>query len=109
MSTGSSQPQPQAHRVQAARSNTHRVIVDSDSEDDATNLESGDSAKPWLAEFNLYLDTVESIPNNIGIVEWWRVCFIFYFIRQFGLTSFFIIISSMPTIIRSGLLLHVTI
>jgi hypothetical protein len=32
-----------------------------------------DPSKPWLWEWNIYLEMHESIPDDMGIVHWWGV------------------------------------
>ncbi|KAG6838737.1 hypothetical protein C0991_009085, partial [Blastosporella zonata] len=40
---------------------------DSDLEDDTP----ADLAKPWLSEFQQYLDTNDIVPDGMSIVKWW--------------------------------------
>lgn len=47
---------------------------DSDSEGRVNDHPSSDPSKPWLEEWNLYLQTHEVVPEGLGIVEWWGVC-----------------------------------
>jgi hypothetical protein len=35
---------------------------------------SSDPSKPWLWEWNLYLQMHEMVPKDMGIVRWWGVC-----------------------------------
>ena len=41
----------------------------------------GDSEKPWLAEFNRYLNTHDVLPEGMTVVKWWGVCNIFFFLN----------------------------
>jgi hypothetical protein len=41
------------------------------------SLASIDPKKPWLKEFNYYLNTVDEIPNGLTVVKWWGVCVLF--------------------------------
>lgn len=50
-----------------------RRTIDTDSEGDDEVDPLLDPSKPWLAEFDRYLTTVESIPNDMTIAEWWGV------------------------------------
>ena len=58
----------QARRRRRDRNNN------SDSEDLVDDHASSDPSKPWLKEWNLYLQTHEVVPEGMGIVEWWGVC-----------------------------------
>jgi hypothetical protein len=45
--------------------------LDTDSEaEEETNL---DPSKPWMAEFDRYMNTHESIPDDMSTVAWWGV------------------------------------
>ena len=65
--------------VSRSRENAHkqlgrsRRVIDTDSEDEDEDLQSTDPSKPWLVEFDRYFSVVESIPDNMTIVEWWGV------------------------------------
>jgi hypothetical protein len=39
----------------------------------APPLASVDPNKPWLKEFNHYLNTVDEIPDGLTVVKWWGV------------------------------------
>ena len=47
--------------------------TDSEAEEE-TNL---DPSKPWMAEFDRYMNTHKSIPDDMSTVAWWGVCDIF--------------------------------
>jgi hypothetical protein len=51
--------------------------TDSDEPDDEESTLS-DPSKPWLIEWNLYLQTHEVIPEGMGIVKWWGVGLIIF-------------------------------
>jgi len=38
-----------------------------------------DSARPWFAEFQRYLDAKEDFPVGVSMVQWWGVCYLFFF------------------------------
>jgi hypothetical protein len=40
----------------------------------ATHL---DPTRPWLDEFNEYLQARETVPEGVSTVEWWGVSFFF--------------------------------
>jgi hypothetical protein len=42
----------------------------SDSDDDFNDT---DPTKPWLSEFNRYLNTHDVIPEGTTVVKWWGV------------------------------------
>lgn len=33
-----------------------------------------DPKEPWMREFNLYLNTIETLPNEMSVIQWWGVC-----------------------------------
>jgi len=39
----------------------------------ATPLLDSDTHKPWLCEFQQYLDGVDEVPNGMTITKWWGV------------------------------------
>ena len=45
-----------------------------DSEWDMSDESEGDLEKPWLAEFNRYLNTHDILPEGMTVVKWWGVC-----------------------------------
>ena len=51
-------------------------IDDTDSESE-TEMTAADPTKPWLNEWNTYIQTHEIIPEGMGIVRWWGVCIFF--------------------------------
>ena len=34
--------------------------------------------KPWLREFNQYIDGADEVPNGMSITKWWGVCLFIY-------------------------------
>jgi hypothetical protein len=46
------------------------------------SLASIDPKKPWLKEFNYYLNTVDEIPNGLTVVKWWGVRVLFTFLQM---------------------------
>lgn len=57
---------------------------DTDSDSDLTEArQSDDPMKPWLYEWNTYLQTHEIVPEGTGLVRWWGVsdiCIVLCFI-----------------------------
>jgi len=45
--------------------------TDSDNESDAEDVI--DPKQPWKGEYQRYIDTVEAVPADMNIVEWWGV------------------------------------
>jgi hypothetical protein len=58
---------------------SRELDTDSEAEEDG-NL---DPSKPWLAEYDRYMNTHESIPSDMTTVQWWGVCKIFKSFRKF--------------------------
>ena len=57
------------------RKSTRRNIDDTDSEDDTEACEAAiDPTNAGMDEWKSYLNTVEDIPDGMGIVRWWGVC-----------------------------------
>ena len=69
-----------------ATSNVKTLLCELDSSDDdnTSDSESGPSAvpsdptKPWLKEFNHYLNTVDKLSDSQTIVQWWGVSIFTY-------------------------------
>jgi len=51
---------------------------DSDNSDDG--IMSSDPSKPWLTEWNLYVQTHEIMPKGMTMVKWWGVCSVYILI-----------------------------
>lgn len=74
---------PDLSKKSAVRaSSSRRQLSDDESEGEATTpapsasarLSAADSInKPWMREFNLYLDTKEHMPDDLSVIEWWGV------------------------------------
>lgn len=48
--------------------------LSSDDEDDAlADSTPSNPSKPWLKEFELYLNAVDELPDGLSIVQWWAV------------------------------------
>ena len=45
-----------------------RNAVDTDSEDDG---DLSTATESWMVKFDHYIKTVEAIPNDVDIVDWW--------------------------------------
>ena len=39
----------------------------------APSISAVDPKKPWLKEFNHYLNTMDEIPDGLDVVQWWGV------------------------------------
>jgi hypothetical protein len=63
---------PTAHKP--TRHNTD----DTDSEDDANVEATIDPINAGMDEWKTYLNTVKDIPDGMGIVCWWGVCYSFF-------------------------------
>ena len=70
--TASGKPSNKMTRI--GRLVAHELDTDSEAEED-TNL---DPSKPWMAKFDRYINTHESIPDDLSTVAWWGVCNLFY-------------------------------
>jgi len=46
--------------------------LETDSE--AEDTESNATSEPCLVEFERYLNTIEAVPEDVNVVEWWGVC-----------------------------------
>src|ERR1700761_3419404 len=73
-----SKAQPQATCVRKAvhspaKLGRHRNVDDTDSSDDEDCQQAISKGDAYLEEWNLYLNTHEVVPDNIGIVRWWGV------------------------------------
>ena len=53
-----------------------------DSDWDMSDEDEGDSEKPWLAEFNRYLNTHDILPEGMTVVKWWGVCNVPFFLAS---------------------------
>ena len=82
-------------KVAAPRSkHGHQNVDDTDSSsDDEDYLEA--STVNYLEEFNLYLNTNEIVPDDVGIVSWWGVhqMFLFHHRRSY---IFLVVWGSLP-------------
>lgn len=41
--------------------------------DPSTPVTPSDTSKPWLREFNRYIEGVDEVPNGMTITKWWGV------------------------------------
>lgn len=49
----------------------------SSDEDSGSEMEAEvviDPKEPWMREFNLYLNTIETVPKEMSVIQWWGVC-----------------------------------
>ena len=67
-------PQP----TRKGRSKTDRLLRELSSEDEddthVTHPSSSDSSKPWMREFNQYIQVRDEVPEGMTLVQWWGVC-----------------------------------
>lgn len=49
--------------------------LDSSSDDEEPAMPQIDPNKPWLKEFNTYLDAVDEVPEDMSLIGWWGVSF----------------------------------
>ena len=54
-------------------------IDDTDSSSDEDCADTTSTVDPYLQEWNLYLNTNEAVPDDVGIVQWWGVRTMFLF------------------------------
>ena len=75
-------------------------MEDSDLDWDMSNEGEGDSEKPWLSEFNCYLNTHDVLLEGMTIVKWWGVC---NFLILLCLCSFFLYIVELCSLPSLGI------
>ena len=63
-----------ARKVPTTRKSIRRNTDDTDSEDDANVEAAIDPINMGMDEWTTYLNTVEDIPDGMGIIRWWGVC-----------------------------------
>jgi hypothetical protein len=72
-------PTPATKGWKAAKKSRRRNNDDTDSEtEEAVTV--ADPTKPWLIEWNMYIQTHEAIPEGMGMVRWWGVSIQVFFI-----------------------------
>lgn len=52
------------------------LLNDLDSDDEATTTQASfttDLSKPWMQEFNQYLNGVDDVPAGMSLIQWWGV------------------------------------
>ena len=93
--------QSQSKRTLASIKKQRRQNVDdTESEAEGDNGEPIDAERPWLSEWNCYEKTHEAVPEGMGIVRWWGVCwFKFLNCRITDVSTF---ISAMHIVTRHG-------
>jgi len=60
-------------RTTPTKKGRRRNVDDTASEDSDTGGDLVDPTRPWIAEWNLYVNTNETIAKDMGIVQWWGV------------------------------------
>jgi hypothetical protein len=63
--------------ISCGRKKSQRRNIDDTDSDSEMEVAAGDPMKPWLHEWNTYIQTHEIIPEGMGIVRWWGVCTFF--------------------------------
>jgi hypothetical protein len=56
-----------------------KSVRESDSDMSDDDLDDTDTTKPWLSEFQRYLNTHDVIPEGTTVVKWWGVRMIHIF------------------------------
>ena len=69
-----------------------------DSDWDMSDEAEGDSEKPWLAEYNRYLNTHDVLPEGMTVVKWWGVCNVHYYWLAACAHSFLVELQSLPSL-----------
>ena len=59
----------------------------SDDESAPTPSAPSDPTRPWYKDFRRYLDTEDDLPEDMTIVQWWGVRFLFHFVFGHVLTT----------------------
>jgi hypothetical protein len=62
-----------------------RALSDDDDDDNipTTSSTPADPSRPWMTEYNDYLDTREFVPGEMGTIQWWGVRSILKLFRTF--------------------------
>ena len=55
------------------RKSSRRYLDDTDTEDDSDNCQAAVSPSDGMGEWKTYLNTIEDVPDEMGIVRWWGV------------------------------------
>jgi len=71
-----------AKKGRPATSNMNKLLreLDSSGDDSSSDDDAGpsatpaDPAKPWLKEFNQYLNMIDELADGQTLVQWWGVC-----------------------------------
>lgn len=68
-----------SHALRQVRKKTEVLLRRPVSSDDESEVEenvstSVDSSKPWLGEFNRYLNGHDEVPKGMKLPQWWGVC-----------------------------------
>jgi hypothetical protein len=72
------QTSARVHKTPSTSKTGRYNIDDTDSESDNDDCQqAADLTNGWIDEWKLYLNTYEVVPDNMGIVPWWGVCFCF--------------------------------
>lgn len=72
MSTNSVAPNKKAQKSRRHNSDDTELELEAPTSADPNN--------PWLMEWNMYLQTHETVPKGMGIVRWWGVCHKIYYL-----------------------------
>ena len=55
-------------------------MYDTESDESDDEGSTADPSKPWLGEWNLYVQTHEVIPEGMNMVNWWGVSSILFYV-----------------------------
>jgi hypothetical protein len=66
--------------IRRGRLKTDRLLRELSSEEDSDEIHvshssPSDSSKPWMREFNQYIQVRDEVPEGMTLVQWWGVCF----------------------------------
>lgn len=74
-------PPPPAHAKKVARTASAQLLRElSGDEDDIQEsiIQTPNVLKPWLPEFECYLDTNDPVPEGTSVLKWWGVSVIMF-------------------------------
>ena len=73
---GASGGAPQPTRKGCSKTDRLLQKLSSGDEDEShvTYSSSSDSSKPWMREFNQYIQVRDEVPEGMSLIQWWGVC-----------------------------------
>jgi hypothetical protein len=75
-------------RTTTTKKGQRRNVDDTASENSDTGGDLVDRMRPWLAEWNLYVNTNETIAKEMKIVQWWGVRLVYLTFKNLQCTKF---------------------